>query len=114
MTSGMPSCTNLQLGSARDLRQRDRRRHVPGRFGSSNAIGVADALARFELEVLAAKRVALARREVRERHLVGAAHLRIDLVDLAGETVWRQPLGHGVRIEEGAVDPLTAFARSTR
>src|SRR5207249_11739388 len=36
------------------------------------------------------------------RHPECAANLRLEMVNLAGEAVGRQPLGHGFRIEEGA------------
>jgi hypothetical protein len=44
--------------------------------------------------------------EVRERHPVAAALLRIQLVNPAGEAVRRQPLDHGVGVEKRPVDPL--------
>jgi hypothetical protein len=36
--------------------------------------------------------------EIRERHLVGAAYLGIQVVNLASESVWRKPFGHCVGI----------------
>src|SRR5262249_36036271 len=51
------------------------------------AVGVDDALAGHELQVLAAEGMARAGREVRERHVVAAAHARVHLVDLRGEAV---------------------------
>ena len=56
--------------------------------------------------IRSAERMALAGGEIGERHLVGAADLGIHLVDLAGESVWRKPLGHRVRIKERAIDFL--------
>src|ERR1051326_4583916 len=49
--------------------------------------------------------------EVRERHPVAAADARVELVDLAGEAVRREPLGHGIGVEEGAVDLLGLGAK---
>src|SRR5262249_51791741 len=69
-------------------------------------VRVADALARDELLVLAAEGMAVPRAEVRERHPVGAPDLRLQVMDLAGEAVRGQPLGHGLGVEEGAVDFL--------
>src|SRR2546429_2552858 len=46
------------------------------------------------------------RGEIRKRHPECAANLRLEMVNLAGEAVGRQPLGHGFRIEEGAKDLL--------
>jgi hypothetical protein len=46
--------------------------------------------------------MARVRGEVRKRHPECAANLRLEMVDLAGEAVGRQPLGHGFGIEEGA------------
>jgi len=59
---------------------------------------------------LAAEGMRLAVAEVRERHLAAAAHPRIHVMHLAGEAVGRQPFGHGIGVEEGAVD---AFSRRT-
>jgi hypothetical protein len=42
--------------------------------------------------------------EIRERHLVGATDLGIQLVNLTGESIWRKPFGHRVGIEEGSID----------
>src|SRR6185436_11176283 len=67
-------------------------------------VRVADALIGHQLEELAAEGVAATRGKVGERHLVAAAHLGIHLVDLAGKAVRRQPLVHGIRVDEGLVD----------
>jgi hypothetical protein len=48
--------------------------------------------------------VALARREVRERHLVGTANASVCVVNLTCEAVRWQPLYHSVSVEEGAID----------
>ncbi len=59
-----------------------------------------------ELDIRTAERVTVPRAEVGERHPVSPAHPRIDLVNLAGEAVGRQPLRHGIRIEESSVDAV--------
>src|SRR5262245_15192293 len=46
--------------------------------------------------------MAVACREVGERHPECAANLRLHMVDLAGEAVGRQPFGHRICVEEGA------------
>jgi len=71
-------------------------------IGVIEAIGVADALIRHDLQIFAAERMAAACREVGERHPECAANLRLHMVNLAGETVGRQPFGHRIRLEEGA------------
>jgi hypothetical protein len=50
---------------------------------------MANAFVGHELEVLAAKRVAMAGSEVRERHLERTADFGIQVVDLACEAIWR-------------------------
>jgi len=55
--------------------------------------------------------MALAGGEIRERHFVSAAHLRVDVMDFACESVRRKPLRHCVRIEERLVD-FSGVARS--
>jgi hypothetical protein len=51
--------------------------------------------------------------EIRERHLVGAANFGIQLVNLAGESVWWKPFGHCVRIQERAIDSLRRRTKYT-
>src|SRR5581483_5288407 len=69
-------------------------------------IRVTDPLMRHKLEKLAAERVTIAGGEVREGHLEGAADLRIEVVNLARESIGRQPFRHRIGIEKRAIDPL--------
>src|SRR5258708_4536203 len=48
--------------------------------------------------------------EISERHLVGAADLGGQVVNLAGEPVWGKPFGHGVGIQERSIDFLRRCA----
>jgi hypothetical protein len=48
--------------------------------------------------------MALARGEIAERHPEGAADFRVEVMHGAGKAVGRQPLRHGVRLDEGAID----------
>ena len=89
-----------------DLVQADRHVHLAGQIRVVELVRVADPFVRHQLDVLPAEGVAAARREVRERHLVGATEAGVHVMHLAGESVGRQPLDHRVRIEEGAIDPL--------
>src|SRR6185295_5793633 len=98
MAAGMPSDGHLL--------ERDRRLHLSRQARIVERVGVANALIRHELEIRPVEGVTGARGEVREGHLVRAADLRIDVVDLAGEAVRRKPFGHGVGIEERAIEPL--------
>jgi hypothetical protein len=50
--------------------------------------------------------MAVAGREIRERHLVGATDFGVKMVNLAGEPVWRKPLDHCIRIDKSPIDPL--------
>src|SRR5262249_40302833 len=50
--------------------------------------------------------MALARAEIRERHLVRATDFGVHVVHLAGESVRRQPFGQRVRIQKRPIDPL--------
>jgi hypothetical protein len=101
----------MHLRAAGDLAQRHRRHHLARQVRIVEGARVAQALVRHQLEVLAAERVAVAVREIGERHAPGAVDLGVHLVHLAGETVGRQPLGHRLGIEEGAVEPLGAGAQ---
>src|ERR1041384_2757004 len=67
---------------------------------------MSNALVWDEFEELTAERVAMPGRQVREGHFVGPADLGLDLVDLAGESMRRHPLGHRIAIEERSVNPL--------
>ena len=42
--------------------------------------------------------------EVCKRHLVGTADLCVHMVHFSGKAVRREPLGHGIRVEECAID----------
>src|SRR4249920_2675196 len=48
----------------------------------------------------------ISRRKVSKRHLEFAANLRIHVLNLACEAVWRQPFGHRLFFKESAVDLL--------
>ena len=61
---------------------------------------------RCQFEILPAERVALARCEVCERHLIGATYAGVHVVNLAGEPVWRQPFDHCIWIKERPIDLL--------
>src|SRR5262249_8387053 len=65
-------------------------------------------LTRDELDIFAAEGVALARREVPERHSECAADLRLQMVHRAGEAVGRKPFRERVRLDERAIDFLGA------
>ena len=53
-----------------------------------------------------AERVALAGGEISKRHLVGAADFRVQLMNLARESIRRKPLSQCVRIEERPINSL--------
>ena len=107
----MPSCTTFNSVPHGHLLQGDTVVCIsPGKFGSSNLSVWRMRSCGHQFEVLAAEGVALAGGEVRERHLVGAADLGVQVVDLAGESVRRKPLGHRVGVEER---PIDSFGRGT-
>jgi hypothetical protein len=63
-----------------------------------------------QFKILSAEGVPVACGEVREGHRVETADFRIELMNLAGKAVRREPLGHGVWIEEC---PIDFFGRGT-
>src|SRR6266436_3128280 len=95
---------DVQLGSAGYLLQGYRRPHLAGQVRVVERVRVPNALVSHQLEILSAKRVALPRREVRKRHLVGAANLGVHMVNLAGKAVRREPFGHGVGFKKRPID----------
>lgn len=95
-----------ELGAAHDGLEGDGGDHRAGEVGVVEAVVVDDALVGHQLEVLAAEGVHLAVGEVGELHAVAAAHARVHLEHAPREAVRRQPLGHGVGVQKGAVDAL--------
>src|SRR3954447_25020017 len=93
---------DVDLGSDRNRFQGYGDLDDAGQIGIVETIGVADTLVGHDLQIFSAERMARVRGEIRKRHPECAANLRFKMVDLAGEAVGRQPLGHGIRIEEGA------------
>src|SRR5262245_61405870 len=104
--SGHPLLHDRQLGPARHLLQGDRGHHFSWQIRIVELVRVANAFVRCQLAIGSTKGVALARAEVRERYLVRAADLGVHVVNLAGESVRRQPFGHRARIQERSINPL--------
>lgn len=50
--------------------------------------------------------MALGGAEISEGHLVAAADFRVQMMDLARESIRRKPLAQGVSIEEGPINSL--------
>ncbi len=97
---------DAQFRAAEDLTQFDGHPDLAGKIGILEAVGMDDALVGNQFEIGATERVAAAGGEIGETHPVGAAHLRIEMMDLPRESIRRQPLDLGVGIKEGAVDPV--------
>src|SRR5690606_26404857 len=94
-------------------RERHCHLHLAGHRRIVERIGVADAFAGPELQIAAAERMAVAGGEIAERHPVTAALRRLEVVDGTRVAVRRQPLGHGVRLDEGAIDLVGAGCEDT-
>jgi hypothetical protein len=73
---------------------------------ASSNVRVAQALAGHEIEIFAAERMAVGGGEIAERHLVGAADFGVEVMHGAGKAVGRQPLRHGIGLDEGTIDFL--------
>src|SRR5690606_14647047 len=82
--------------------------HFAGQVGVVERVRVAQALAGYELEILAAERVALACREVSEGHSEHTASRWLKMVHGAGEPIGRKPFGKRVSLDESAIDLLAA------
>jgi hypothetical protein len=50
----------------------------------------------------------ISRGEVGKRHFISATDLSVNMMDLAGKTIWRKPFSHRVCIKKRAVDSLRA------
>src|SRR5690606_26064099 len=94
------------LRAAGHLLQRHRLLDRTGHVRVVKFIRATDQLIGHQLQILAAKGMALARSEVGKGHLVGAADARVQVVDLGGKTVGRVPFDQGIRVEKGAINPI--------
>jgi len=101
---------DVQFGSTEHLRKRHSDLHRAGQVRVVELVGVTDPFVRDQLKVLSSEGVAESCREGRERHLESAADLGVQVVDLAGEAVWREPLDHCIRVEEGSIDSFWGCA----
>ena len=96
----------MSFGADQNFLQHHRHLDLAGQVGIVEPVGVAQAFARDEFDIFTAKRMAMARREVAERHLEGAADLCLQMVHGAGKAVGRQPFRERIRFEERAIDFL--------
>ena len=97
---------HIHLGAAKHFFQGDRDRDFSGQIRIVKLVRVAKALVRHQFDIFPAEGVTLAGREVCERHLVCAANLGVQVVDLAREAVRRDPLAQGIGLEECAINFL--------
>jgi hypothetical protein len=88
----MPACSMLSSVPQIHRLQRHRDLDDARQVRVLEGVHLADALVRHQLEVLAAERVRVAGLEVAERHPERTTDPRVEMVDLAGEAVGRQPL----------------------
>src|SRR6266511_2628955 len=103
---GYPFLHNVQFGPYGHLLQGYRHLNFPWQVRIIEFVRVANAFVRHQFEILSAEGVAMPCGEIRERHLVGAADLGIQVVNLASESVWRKPFGHCIGIQERPIDSL--------
>src|SRR2546425_2506597 len=101
-----PFLDYVHLSTAGHLLQRYRRLHFSGEVRVVEFVRVANVFMWHQFKIFSAEGVAVACREVREGHSVGAADFGIYVVNLAREAVRRKPFGHCVCIEECSIDFL--------
>src|SRR5207245_8913685 len=101
-----PFLDYVHLSTAGHLLQRYRRLHFSGEVRVVEFVRVANAFMWHQFKIFSAEGVAVACREVREGHSVGAADFGIYVVNLAREAVRREPFGHCVCIEACWIDLL--------
>ena len=80
---------DIDLGAHGDRLEHNGDVNRTGQIGVVEAVGVADALVRNELEVFPPERMAVAGRKVLERHLERAADFWFQMLYGAGKPVWR-------------------------
>jgi hypothetical protein len=97
---------DVQLRAAGHRVQRDRGLHFAGQTRGIEFVRVADAFVRLQFEIGSTEGVALTGGEIGERHLVGAADFCIEVMNLASESIRREPLCHRVRVQERPVNSL--------
>src|SRR6266850_249250 len=102
---------DLQFRADQYLLDADRGLHLALEIRIVELVRVTNAAVGDELQVGATEGMAVAGREIGERHLMSTADPRIHMMALAGEPVRRQPFRHRVRVGECAVELLRATAK---
>ena len=59
-----------------------------------------------DLEISAAEGMAVSSPKIRKRHMITTTRAGVDPMDLSGESIGRQPFGHGVGIQKSPVNLL--------
>src|SRR5206468_5462248 len=99
---------DVDFGADRNLFQRHGHLNFTGQVRIVEFVGVAETFAGDEFEIFAAEGVAVARREIPERHFERAPDVRLEVMHRTGEAVRRKPFRQRIRLEEGAIDFLWA------
>src|SRR4051812_19691539 len=94
---------DVQLRADRYVFQRHCHLYIAGQVRVIEFVCVTQAFVRNELDIFAAKRIALPGREVSEGHLEGAANRRFQMMHDAGKAVGRQPFRERVRLDKRAI-----------
>src|SRR5262245_26180629 len=95
---------DIQRGADRYFLQCHSHLHLAGQVGIVELVRVAQPFTRDEVDILAAKHVAFAGREIAEGHFECTADFCFQMVHRAGKAVGRQPFRQRVRFEERAID----------
>src|ERR1043166_3886872 len=89
---------DVYFRAAGNFLQRDRSLHFTSQVRIVKFVRVTDALVRLELEVSSPEGMALAGREIGERHFVTAANFGVEMMDFARESVRRKPFCHRLSV----------------
>ena len=110
---GHPVLHYAHLSPGRNFLQGYRHLHFPRQVRVVEFVCVADAFVWRQFEIVSAEGVAMPGAEIGEGHPVATADLGLQVVDFAGEPVWRKPFCHGLGIQESPVDFLRPRAEYT-
>src|SRR5512146_93374 len=97
---------DMELRPDRYFLQGYRHLNIAGQVGIIELVRVTQALVGNELDIFAAKRMALARREISKRHFERAADAWLEMMHGAGKAIGRKPFRECVRLEKRAIDLL--------
>src|SRR5262249_44106631 len=95
---------DVEFGADRDFLECHCHLNLTRQVGVVELVCVTQAFMGYELNILAAERVAVASGKIPERHPEGAADFCVQFMHGACKAIGRQPFGQRIRLKERAID----------